>query len=175
MAKRDTTPEALFLKHYQSPLGSYVLVSSSRGVVCIATEEETDARLTQWQRYGTGLRNGGEHNETAADQLSAYFAGRLRKFNVPLDLRGTLFQRQVWEELGHIPYGETRSYRQVAQAIGRPNAARPVGQAIGSNPVAIIVPCHRVIGTNGRLTGYGGGLHRKQALLKLETTGRIKR
>ena len=170
MIKRDNQPETLFLKHYESPIGTYVLVSSTLGVVCIATEEETDARLAQWRRYGTGLRNGGEHNKTAADQLQAYFAGKLRQFRVPLDLRGTPFQRQVWAQLGHIPYGETVSYRQIAQAIGRPNAARPVGQAIGSNPVAIIVPCHRVIGTNGSLTGYGGGRHRKQALLELEAT-----
>ena len=102
------------------------------------------------------------------EQLGAYFAGRLRQFSVPLDMRGTSFQRRVWELLCDIPYGETRSYGQIAHALGRPNSARPVGQAIGRNPVAIIVPCHRVIGSNGKLTGYGGGLHKKQALLELE-------
>ena len=172
MAKRDNRPEALFFQRYRSPLGTYIIISSLQGVVWLLPEAAADAHLTRWQRYGTNLQNGGEHSAAAADQLQAYFAGRLRNFSVPLDLRGTPFQRQVWEQLGYIPYGETRSYRQIAQALGRPNAARPAGQAIGSNPVAIIVPCHRVIGANGRLTGYGGGLHRKQALLKLEASHR---
>ena len=172
MAKRDNRPEALFFQRYRSPLGTYIIISSLQGVVRVLPEAEADTSLILWQRYGPNLPNGGEHSEAAADQLQAYFAGRLRKFSVPLDLRGTPFQRQVWEQLGDIPYGETRAYRQIAQALGRPNAARPAGQAIGSNPVAIIVPCHRVIGANGCLTGYGGGLHRKQALLELEASHR---
>jgi len=171
MAKRDNRPEALFIKRYDSPLGTYILVSSPHGLVRVLPEAE-NSRVPRWQRYGANRQNGGEHNEAAADQLQEYFAGRLRKFSVPLDLRGTPFQRQVWEQLGHIPYGETRSYRQIAQALGRPKAARAVGQATGSNPVAIIVPCHRVIGANGRLTGYGGGLPRKQDLLELEASHR---
>ena len=88
---------------------------------------------------------------------------------MPLDMRGTAFQRQVWEALLTIPYGETRSYGEIAAAIGAPTASRAVGAANGSNPVSIIVPCHRVIGANGRLTGYGGGVHRKDALLALES------
>lgn len=101
-------------------------------------------------------------------QLDAYFAGDLRDFDVQLDLRGTEFQRRVWNALLAIPYGETRSYGQIAEQIGAPGAARAVGLANGRNPVAIIVPCHRVIGAAGKLTGYGGGLDRKQTLLTLE-------
>jgi methylated-DNA-[protein]-cysteine S-methyltransferase len=101
-------------------------------------------------------------------QFEAYFAGTLREFSTPLDLRGTAFQRQVWSLLCHIPWGETRSYGHVAEALGRPKAARAVGRAVGTNPVAIVVPCHRVLGADGALTGYGGGLDRKVALLELE-------
>lgn len=104
----------------------------------------------------------------AARELRDYFAGILRVFRTPLDLRGTDFQLSVWNELRKIPYGETRSYAQIAEAIGKPRAVRAVGAANGSNPVAIVVPCHRVIGLNGRLTGYGGGLPMKKRLLELE-------
>jgi methylated-DNA-[protein]-cysteine S-methyltransferase len=104
----------------------------------------------------------------AAAQLEAYFEGKLRRFNLPLDLVGTGFQRRVWEELVEIPYGETRTYAQVAASIGHPSAIRAVGAANGQNPVAIIVPCHRVIRTGGGLGGYGGGLDAKRALLDLE-------
>ncbi|WP_205874081.1 methylated-DNA--[protein]-cysteine S-methyltransferase [Mycobacterium camsae] len=104
----------------------------------------------------------------AVNQLDAYFAGDLRDFDVRLQLRGTEFQRRVWKALLAIPYGETRSYGQIADQIGAPGAARAVGLANGHNPVAIIVPCHRVIGAAGKLTGYGGGLDRKQTLLTLE-------
>jgi methylated-DNA-[protein]-cysteine S-methyltransferase len=102
------------------------------------------------------------------DQLNAYFAGELIDFDVELDLRGTEFQQRVWKALLTIPYGETRPYGEIAEQIGAPGAARAVGLANGHNPIAIIVPCHRVIGANGHLTGYGGGLSRKQALLELE-------
>jgi methylated-DNA-[protein]-cysteine S-methyltransferase len=104
----------------------------------------------------------------AANELHAYFAGNLRVFSVPLDMQGTEFQLSVWNHLLKIPYGETRSYAQVAEAVGRPKAVRAVGAANGSNPVAIIVPCHRVIGSSGKLTGYGGGLPLKKRLLELE-------
>jgi methylated-DNA-[protein]-cysteine S-methyltransferase len=103
-----------------------------------------------------------------ARQLRAYFEGRLRQFDVPLDLQGTDFQKRVWRQLVTIPYGETRSYAQVAAAIGASRAVRATGAANGANPVPIIVPCHRVIGATGRLTGYGGGLPLKKRLLELE-------
>ncbi|HZU48448.1 MAG TPA: methylated-DNA--[protein]-cysteine S-methyltransferase [Mycobacterium sp.] len=107
----------------------------------------------------------------AVDQLQAYFAGQRIAFDLELDLRGSQFQQRVWEALLTIPYGETRSYGQIAEQIGAPGAARAVGLANGRNPIAIIVPCHRVIGTSGGLTGYGGGLDRKRTLLELERRG----
>lgn len=117
-------------------------------------------------------REGWESDDTAfADvvvQLDAYFTGELFEFDLDLDLVGTDFQRRVWAALLTIPYGETRSYGQLAQQIGAPGAFRAVGLANGHNPIGIIVPCHRVIGANGSLTGYGGGLHRKKSLLELE-------
>jgi methylated-DNA-[protein]-cysteine S-methyltransferase len=104
----------------------------------------------------------------ALRQLRAYFAGQLRRFDLPLDMQGTPFQLRVWRELRLIPYGETRSYMQVASAIGAPRAVRAVGAANGANPIPIVVPCHRVIGASGKLVGYGGGLPLKKRLLELE-------
>lgn len=101
-------------------------------------------------------------------ELTAYFAGELRQFTVPVHLEGTEFQRSVWDQLLRIPYGETWSYGQLAAELGKPNASRAVGLANGKNPVSIIVPCHRVIGASGAMTGYGGGLDRKVRLLELE-------
>jgi len=127
-------------------------------------------RAVQFSPFGTD----GERNDSntwikqAAGELQAYFAGKVRSFNVPLDMQGTDFQLSVWNELVKIPYGETRSYAQIAEAVGRPKAVRAVGAANGSNPLAIIVPCHRVIGSGGKLTGYGGGLPLKKRLLELE-------
>jgi methylated-DNA-[protein]-cysteine S-methyltransferase len=104
----------------------------------------------------------------AVDQLAGYFAGELTDFDVELDLQGTEFQRRVWKALLTSPFGETRSYGEIAEQIGAPGAARAVGLANGHNPIAIVVPCHRVIGANGSLTGFGGGLDRKRTLLELE-------
>lgn len=107
----------------------------------------------------------------AVEQLTAYFSGALEDFDLELDLHGTDFQRRVWAALRTIPYGETRSYGQIALQIGAPTASRAVGMANGRNPIGIIVPCHRVIGASGSLTGYGGGLDRKRFLLDLERSG----
>lgn len=104
----------------------------------------------------------------AIRQLREYFDGRLRRFDLPLDPQGTEFQKRVWRELLTIPFGEVRSYSQIAGAIGAPKAVRAVGAANGANPLPIVVPCHRVIGANGKLVGYGGGLPLKQRLLALE-------
>ncbi len=101
-------------------------------------------------------------------QLRLYFAGELRRFDLPLDIVGTEFQKRVWRMLETIPYGETRSYREVAEAINARNAVRAVGAANGSNPLPIVIPCHRVIGSSGKLVGYGGGLPLKKRLLELE-------
>jgi methylated-DNA-[protein]-cysteine S-methyltransferase len=105
----------------------------------------------------------------ATEQLDQYFAGQRTEFDLKLDMRGTEFQKNVWNALLTIPYGETRSYGEIAKQIGRPDRARAVGAANGSNPVSIIVPCHRVIGADGRLVGYGGGLDRKRFLLDHES------
>jgi methylated-DNA-[protein]-cysteine S-methyltransferase len=120
---------------------------------------------------GAGPDAGNPLLAEAVRQLRAYFEGRLRRFDLPLDLAGTEFQRQVWLELTRIPYGETRSYREMACAIGAPKAVRAVGAANGANPIAIVVPCHRVIGAGGKLVGYGGGLPLKRRLLSLERGG----
>lgn len=101
-------------------------------------------------------------------QLVEYFSGKREQFTFPLDLRGTDFQKSCWRELLKIPYGQTRSYRQIAEAIGKPKAVRAVGLANGQNPIAIVVPCHRVIASDGTLCGYGGGLRVKEELLRLE-------
>jgi methylated-DNA-[protein]-cysteine S-methyltransferase len=112
---------------------------------------------------------------SAAVELTAYFGGGLTEFTVPLVLRGSDFEQRVWTALRQIPYGETRSYGAIAKQVGEPDAARAVGVANNRNPVAIIVPCHRVIGSDGKLVGYGGGLHRKVALLELEARVSIER
>ncbi len=110
-------------------------------------------------------------SELAFNQIIEYLNGRRTDFDFPYELSGTEFQKRVWKELCHIPYGETRTYKQLAEAIGHPKASRAVGLANSKNPVAIAVPCHRVIGSNGSLTGYAGGLDMKKALLQLERTG----
>lgn len=125
------------------------------------------------QRHRPPEETFGERDETpfgaATDQLRAYFAGELKEFDLPLRLDGTDFQRSVWDQLCRIPYGEIRSYGELADALGNPKASRAVGLANGKNPIGIIVPCHRVVGANGSLTGYGGGLDRKQRLLDFES------
>jgi methylated-DNA-[protein]-cysteine S-methyltransferase len=114
-----------------------------------------------WREDGLKLRE-------AERQLSLYFAGELEEFDLPLAPQGTPFQQRVWRELSKIPYGATISYGELARRIGNPNASRAVGLANGSNPIAIVIPCHRVIGSDGKLTGYGGGLTVKEKLLALE-------
>ena len=106
--------------------------------------------------------------KAAADQLDAYFAGELTTFDLPLAPRGSGFQQRVWAALQQIPYGQTASYGELAERVGSPGAARAVGLANGKNPIGIVIPCHRVVGSNGSLTGYGGGLDRKRQLLDLE-------
>lgn len=117
----------------------------------------------------TGERT--ELTEAVFCQLQEYFAGTRRKFEIPYELRGTEFQKKVWAALEEIPYGQTRSYGDVARAVGNPKAVRAVGLANGKNPLWIVVPCHRVVGAGGKLTGYAGGLEMKRALLELEKSG----
>ncbi len=155
---------------YNSPLGRYRLVTSRTGIVYLAPDESPAGAARQ--AMPPGNESPDKLIPEVCRQLDAYFAGRLRAFDVPLDLKGTTFQLSVWRALAAIPYGQTRSYAEIARAIGQPRAVRAVGQAIGANPVSIIVPCHRVIGSSGKLTGYAGGIRRKQALLNLEAQAR---
>jgi len=175
ICKPDGPPvvaETFYLSDYESPIGPYVLVSSQKGVVLLESADRAGEQIAGWERQGIQIREGEGHNDQAIRELDAYFAGKLRQFGVPLDLRGTDFQRRVWEALQRIPYGEHSTYGKIAAAVGNPKACRAVGRANGSNPVAIIVPCHRVIGTNGKLVGYAGGLDKKKALLDLEASAR---
>lgn len=150
-----------------SPIEELTLVSDGSALtgVYMAVHRHTDR--TGW---GTPvpLRDAPEVLRLAADQLSAYFAGGRTDFDLPLAPRGTGFQRLVWAQLLAIPYGETRSYGSLAARLGNPGASRAVGLANGRNPLSIVVPCHRVVGSAGQLTGYGGGIERKRALLALE-------
>ena len=158
-------------KHYvhtkvSSPVGRLTLVASDAGLAGILWENDRQGRV----RLPIETRESGHPVLVdTARQLDEYFAGQRQAFAVPLDPVGTAFQRQVWDALLTIPYGETRSYGQIARQIGLPNAVRAVGAANGRNPVSIIVPCHRVVGATGKLTGFAGGLEAKAHLLALES------
>ena len=151
--------------HYrtiESPIGLLTLAGHGSALTNLRMVDQTyEPSRTDWSA------DPGAFND-AVDQLGAYFAGELTDFDIELDLRGTNFQQRVWKALLTIPCGETRSYGVIAEQIGVPGAARAVGLANGHNPIAIVVPCHRVIGAGGSLTGYGGGLDRKRTLLELE-------
>ena len=150
---------------HNSPTGELLLMSDGRAL--------TDLHMTTG-KYVPEARKDWVRDDAlpvfalARKELDAYFAGTLRTFTVPLAPKGTDFQKRVWTALTKIPFGETRTYGQQAAMIGQPAAVRAVGAANGKNPIGIIVPCHRVIGANGTLTGYAGGLHNKELLLKLE-------
>ncbi|MEU3369176.1 methylated-DNA--[protein]-cysteine S-methyltransferase [Streptomyces sp. NPDC006660] len=153
---------------------THTLIDSPYGPLTLVAADGVLSRLyMENQRHRPPQETFGERGDggpfpEAIDQLQAYFAGELTEFTMELKLSGTPFQRRVWRGLQQIPYGETRTYGELAEALGSPGASRAVGLANGKNPVGIIVPCHRVIGANGSLTGYGGGLERKQRLLAFE-------
>jgi methylated-DNA-[protein]-cysteine S-methyltransferase len=133
----------------------------------LTIEADEEGRLTT-VTFGPHRQPSTANCQPAATQLTEYFSGARKTFDIPLNLRGTEFQLAVWNELLTIPYGETITYAELARRIGRPSAIRAVGAANGANPIPVIVPCHRVIGSNGTLTGYGGGIERKQWLLAHE-------
>lgn len=162
--------EMTWMLQIPSPLGELWLCASERGLCGLGFAAPDAVQLQRWQRYGLAAPalTSQPLLETAAAQLHAYFARELRVFDLPLDLRGTPFQIAVWEALLPLPYGQTVTYAELARQVARPGGARAVGRAVGANPVAIVVPCHRVLGQGGALTGYGGGLQRKTALLALE-------
>ena len=155
----------LLFTHLQSPVGRLKLVAGGAGLVAILWEDDDPNRV----RLGA-MAEQPDHAVLAetSRQLGDYFAGRRQNFTVKLDFRGTDFQKQVWAALLAIPFGETRSYGQIAQELGRPSASRAVGAANGRNPISIIAPCHRVVGANGALTGFAGGLAAKTYLLDHE-------
>ncbi len=142
-----------------SPIGELLLTSDGDALTRLHMSPFTID--TEWERDDDAMRE-------FVGQLDEYFAGKRRDFDIPLASVGTPFQQRVWQALCEIPYGETWSYLQLATRIGNPKACRAVGLANGRNPIAVIVPCHRVIGANGALTGYGGGMERKRTLLDLE-------
>ncbi|GEJ56290.1 methylated-DNA--[protein]-cysteine S-methyltransferase [Anaeromyxobacter diazotrophicus] len=152
----------------ESPIGELRLVAEDGALVAVFMGSPAPAREAAAPGAGEGEGEGeGEERvlQEAARQLAAWFAGERTAFDLPLAPRGTPFQRRVWEALREIPYGETRSYGQIAARLGAPAAVRAVGAANGRNPLSIVVPCHRVIGASGALTGYAGGLERKKWLL----------
>ncbi len=149
-----------------SPIGDLIIVAADAKIAAIHFDGQGLDRF----RRGTPVRDDGwPVLADAKRQLTEYFAGQRRDFDLPLDFGGTQFQRSVWEALLTIPYGETWSYARVAELLGKPTATRAVGAANGQNPIPIVGPCHRVIGKNGSLTGFGGGLPLKEKLLALES------
>ncbi len=159
---------SLFRLILPSPVGDLTLVASDAGLVAILWPDD-DPRMV---RIGD-VADRGDHPVLleAASQLAAYFSGERRDFDLPLDMRGTEFQRMVWAALLDIPYGETRSYGDIARTIGQPTASRAVGAANGRNPLSIVAPCHRVVGGSGALTGFAGGIETKRWLLNFERGG----
>jgi methylated-DNA-[protein]-cysteine S-methyltransferase len=155
--------ETLLYTRAQSPIGELLLVGDGHALHRLHMQEGRTAVPVdpEW-------RAADEPFADVREQLSEYFAGERLHFDVPLAMAGTPFQRRVWDELQAVPYGETTTYGELARRLGLPSASRAVGLANGRNPVAVIVPCHRVIGSDGSLTGYGGGLERKSFLLELE-------
>jgi methylated-DNA-[protein]-cysteine S-methyltransferase len=162
---RKENAMSLFYKFMNSPVGKLKLVASDRGLVAVLWENDSPSRvrlsdLMEDERHPVLLKT--------EEQLRDYFAGKRKSFSIPLDMRGTPFQRNVWKALIAIPFGQTRTYGDLAKQLGNPTASRAVGAANGRNPVSIVVPCHRVIGASGKLTGFAGGLETKAHLLGLE-------
>lgn len=155
------------MKHFiylSSPVGTLCIVGNERGITSIEYVKKHHVRPANAEEKETPLL------KQAAKELTEYFEGKRRHFNLPLDEQGTDFQKCVWAALREIPYGETRSYKEIAEKAGSPKGCRAVGMANNRNPISIVTPCHRVIGADGTLTGYGGGLDIKKKLLELEKT-----
>lgn len=164
-------PETVHVARFDSPLGALRVAGTARGLAYLELPHASGGGLSGWlerQAQPVEVAPGFAPNREAVRQILEYLAGKRREFAVPLDLRGTPFQTQVWRALLAIPYGETRSYGEIARAVGRPGAMRAVGGASAANPVALVVPCHRVVQSGGRLGGYGGGVELKARLLALE-------
>lgn len=168
---KNTQPEAFTLDRIATPVGEVLMVVDAAGAVAALDFEDYEERMMRLlaRHHGAVALTAGRAPDAVRAAVAAYFSGDLTALDdVPLGTRGTDFQREIWAALRTIPAGETWTYGRLASAIGRPKAVRAAGLANGQNPVAIIVPCHRVIGANGTLTGYAGGLERKRWLLAHE-------
>lgn len=159
-----------YYRNMDTPVGRLLIIATDQGLRAILWEKEDGSRV---KLPVSGNNDPHPLLDDTVQQLGEYFAGKRRSFELPLHLEGTPFQRQVWEALLQIPYGETRTYQQLAIQLGSPKAVRAVGAANGKNPVSIVAPCHRVIGSSGSLTGFAGGVAVKEKLLTLE--GAIKK
>ena len=149
---------------------AFILAATEKGLCFTGSENQDEKELMQWvekRRKGMKLEQNDEYLSPYAEAFRAYLDGK-REIVIPIDIEGTEFQQQVWQALQEIPYGELRCYGDIAKAIQKPKAVRAVGAAIGANPVMVVIPCHRVIGKNGSLTGFRGGLSMKKRLLQLE-------
>ena len=156
---------SLAYKRIDSPVGQLKLVANDKGLAAILWENDKPSRV----RLGEMIEDPNHPILLQTErQLGEYFIGKRKTFSVPLEMNGTMFQKSVWSALRAIPFGETRSYAQLARELGKPKATRAVGAANGRNPISIVVPCHRVIGSSGKLTGFAGGLETKAQLLNLE-------
>ncbi|SFF06013.1 methylated-DNA--[protein]-cysteine S-methyltransferase [Alteribacillus iranensis] len=166
-----------YQSQYKSPLGLLTVMATDEGVCMVAyggveeTKREVEAWTKKHSTYPCIVPDQTEVLKQTLVQLDEYFSGGRKGFNLPLHLFGTSFQKSVWHALQGIPYGETCTYKEIAAKTGSPNAVRAVGGANNKNPVSIIIPCHRVIGSSGKMIGYGGGLDKKEYLLQLEKSG----
>ena len=170
-AKRSDSRETIHWSEFDSAIGTMRIASSERGVVYLELPMENGRGFRGWmERHAkkAQLVEAFKPNRAYIAQIAEYLAGKRRDFDIPLDVRATEFQAAVYDEVTRIGYGELRSYGDVAKAVGRPKAVRAVGAANGANPIAIIIPCHRVIASSGQLQGYGGGLELKARLLAME-------
>ena len=156
---------------HSTPIGQLLIVSDGEALteVRFVNEPEGEVAAKEVETLSSPARSAGPLLTAVRDQLDAYFSGHSKEFDLPIRPDGTPFQKRVWAALQEIPYGKTVSYGELSQRLGDPEAIRAVGAANGQNPIPIIIPCHRVIGADGSLVGYGGGLARKRALLELET------
>jgi len=162
----------VYTSQVETPIGDLRLASTEKGLAYVELPRAAGCGFAGWLHHhlpSVRCVESREENREAVKQILEYLASERTKFDLPLDLRGTDFQLQVWSELQKIPFGDQRSYREVAVAVGRPKAVRAVGAANGSNPVSLVVPCHRVINSDGKLGGYAGGLGLKARLLAMES------
>lgn len=152
---------------FQSPIGELAVYFTDEGVIGLTFQEEGDNLKYIKKYYGTPIEVN-KDDYSYHHEILKYFEGKLKKFILPISFKGTEFQVKVWKELLNIPYGETRTYKEIAEKVGCPKGPRAVGNALNKNPIAIIVPCHRVVGSNGNLVGFAGGIELKSRLLELE-------